>query len=115
VDNASALGSSQQAIDWEFDGFQRDDCCYHEFTSQCNIAYANFARSSVAPVVTVVEVTAATCKALERREEEKCPETDEVAAASVQKLLHSLGINAKQTTLVLPQAVDAATVVVLSQ
>ena len=47
VDNASALGSSQQALVWDYAGFAREDCCYHEFgSSSSNIAYANFAHES---------------------------------------------------------------------
>jgi hypothetical protein len=116
VDNASPMQSSQQAIDWEFDSFARDDCCYHEFTSQCNIAYANFSRTAPPPpTVHVVQVSDAACAALERcADDQKCTEQDEAAAASVHQLLASLGINAKQAKLVLPHADAAPTVVVLS-
>ena len=124
VDNASALGSSQQALVWDYAGFSREDCCYHEFgSSSSNIAYANFAHES-RPRVTC-EVAAAAVAAVaakpavavsELEVDEKCPEDEEQQQlhqkqqlAHVQALLARLGVGAKQTTtVVLPSAAAAA-------
>jgi hypothetical protein len=126
VDNASALGSSQQALVWDYAGFAREDCCYHEFgSSSSNIAYANFAHESrprvtcevVAAAVAAAAVAAKPAAAVSAFEvDEKCPEDEEQQQqlqqqqlAQVQALLARMGVSAKQTTtVVLPSAAAAA-------
>ena len=50
VDNGSALGNSQLALTWDCAEYARDDACYHEFASGCNLAYGNFARAEETPL-----------------------------------------------------------------
>jgi S-adenosylmethionine decarboxylase proenzyme len=101
VDNESALGNSQLGLDWEYDQFSRDDCCYHEFSSHCNIAYGNFQHQSMNQKSGIVEVVS---EAKSMESDQKLSEEDKVSALAesfsaenVQALLAKLGL--KEATI----------------
>jgi hypothetical protein len=79
VDNASPLGNSQLALEWECQGYARADACYHEYQSGCNLAFGSFVRldhvASAATAPVAVRV-AADSKLVELFTDDECKRCD---------------------------------------
>lgn len=78
-DNNSKLGNSQLGLDWVCGGYDRQDCSYHEFASECNIAYGNFV-SLESSLQSVSAVPVSMTESAENKADESC--VDKIKSAN---------------------------------